>query len=604
MELPEYLSDAEDDGNKEIRKNPKTKRKRKWKRECVFTSKQESDLAIQQENLWSFHYSNATFEGQKNHYRCNKVKSRGRQCDAGLYLFHDATNNEIVLFRCDAEHTHDDLDSLNSKMSLELQKEIKNLHEFKLKPKAILEALHEKQFQVPSIVQLKYFLTKIKKENYGPTTISLGELEQWCLESSQIPQDLDTPFVVSYEVIYDDEFGDDEDVDGQDGPRLRFFISTQRLLTMASTSVNIHADATYKLVWQGFPILIVGTTDLDRHFHPFGMAVCTNEEKQDFKFVFQSLIDGVEKNHQQKIQPEVLIADSANAIRNAFLETFGEKQMIMCWAHVYRNVIKKVSSLVSKNQQIEMISDIETLQLSQSKKVFDRASNLFLKKWRKGEPEFIKYFEHEWLKSHNLWYEGAKHFTPSTNNALESFNRVIKDESTLRERQPLSRFRILALKTVEKWSKEYANQSKEFKTEATVTLELWTKGYQWAKMKKNVSSVDTDTTVEFSIPSGEELAVSQSDIIMVKSLKWNTFQQFKEKAFSVWFVTLPKEKSQWMKGICNCPSFFKKYMCKHVVGLAIRSRFCTPPVAAKNIPIGQKRRRGRPSKAKKALLIQ
>jgi uncharacterized Zn finger protein len=59
-----------------------------------------------------------------------------------------------------------------------------------------------------------------------------------------------------------------------------------------------------------------------------------------------------------------------------------------------------------------------------------------------------------------------------------------------------------------------------------------------------------------------------------------------------------------MKGICNCPSFFKKYMCKHVVGLAIRSRFCTPPVAAKNIPIGQKRRRGRPSKAKKALLIQ
>jgi hypothetical protein len=198
MELPEYLSDAEDDGNKEIRKNPKTKRKRKWKRECVFTSKQESDLAIQQENLWSFHYSNATFEGQKNHYRCNKVKSRGRQCDAGLYLFHDATNNEIVLFRCDAEHTHDDLDSLNSKMSLELQKEIKKLHEFKLKPKAILEALHEKQFQVPSIVQLKYFLTKIKKENYGPTTISLGELEQWCLESSQIPQDLDTPFVVSY----------------------------------------------------------------------------------------------------------------------------------------------------------------------------------------------------------------------------------------------------------------------------------------------------------------------------------------------------------------------------------------------------------------------
>ena len=166
-----------------------------------------------------------------------------------------------------------------------------------------------------------------------------------------------------------------------------------------------------------------------------------------------------------------------------------------------------------------------------------------------------------------------------------------KDEKTLRERLPLSRFRILALETVEKWSKEYANHSKEFMTETTITLELWTKGYQWARMKKTVISVDNESTVEFSISAGEEVTVSQSDIISVKSMKWNTIQQFKEKAFRVWLVTLPKEKSEWMKGICNCPSFFKRYMCKHVVGLAIRSKFCTPPIEAKNIPIGQKRRR-------------
>jgi hypothetical protein len=57
-----------------------------------------------------------------------------------------------------------------------------------------------------------------------------------------------------------------------------------------------------------------------------------------------------------------------------------------------------------------------------------------------------------------------------------------------------------------------------------------------------------------------------------------------------------------MKGICNCPSFFKRYMCKHVVGLAIHSKFCTPPVAAKNIQIGQKRQCGRSSKAKKHVI--
>jgi hypothetical protein len=45
-------------------------------------------------------------------------------------------------------------------------------------------------------------------------------------------------------------------------------------------------------------------------------------------------------------------------------------------------------------------------------------------------------------------------------------------------------------------------------------------------------------------------------------------------------------------------------MCKHVVGMAIRLNYCKPPPAAKNVPIGERRRRGRLSKAKKALIVQ
>jgi hypothetical protein len=49
---------------------------------------------------------------------------------------------------------------------------------------------------------------------------------------------------------------------------------------------------------------------------------------------------------------------------------------------------------------------------------------------------------------------------------------------------------------------------------------------------------------------------------------------------------------------------FSKNLCKHVVGIAIILSYYKPPPAAKNIKIGEKRRRGRPSKTKKALLIQ
>ena len=44
-------------------------------------------------------------------------------------------------------------------------------------------------------------------------------------------------------------------------------------------------------------------------------------------------------------------------------------------------------------------------------------------------------------------------------------------------------------------------------------------------------------------------------------------------------------------------------MCKHVIGLAIRLKLAKPPAAAKDVLIGQQRRRGRPSKATKALKV-
>jgi hypothetical protein len=63
----------------------------------------------------------------------------------------------------------------------------------------------------------------------------------------------------------------------------------------ASTSKKIHADATYKLVWQGFPVFIVGTTDLDRQFHSFGIAVCSNE-KSKISHLFFVLFKMVSRN--------------------------------------------------------------------------------------------------------------------------------------------------------------------------------------------------------------------------------------------------------------------------------------------------------------------
>jgi hypothetical protein len=57
-------------------------------------------------------------------------------------------------------------------------------------------------------------------------------------------------------------------------------------------------------------------------------------------------------------------------------------------------------------------------------------------------------------------------------------------------------------------------------------------------------------------------------------------------------------------GICNCPSFFKEYIYKRIIGMAIMLKCCTSSPAAMDISLGEKRKRGRPRKATKALLIQ
>ena len=59
----------------------------------------------------------------------------------------------------------------------------------------------------------------------------------------------------------------------------------------------MHAEATYKLIWQGFPVLVVES----RHFHPFGIEVCSNENTEDFEFLFNSVRNGFAKIFGQQV---------------------------------------------------------------------------------------------------------------------------------------------------------------------------------------------------------------------------------------------------------------------------------------------------------------
>ena len=52
-----------------------------------------------------------------------------------------------------------------------------------------------------------------------------------------------------------------------------------------SDSNHIASDGTYKLIYQGFPILMIGTTDFNREYHPYGIMVTKHENEEDYEYL-------------------------------------------------------------------------------------------------------------------------------------------------------------------------------------------------------------------------------------------------------------------------------------------------------------------------------
>lgn len=530
-------------------------------------------------------------------YRCNLVLFRSAQCEASIYLLYDAQSEKVHLYRSDSQHTHASSISAVKKMTEEVQLAIRKMFEidFNIKPLAVLNNLAKNALPLPSKSQLQSFLSNLRSERFGDEKINLPLLEKWLQENSVIPIGKTEPFIVDYKVLINEQNPNDSE--------FRFMVSSKILLELAINAKKIHTDATYKLVWQGFPVFLVGTTDEHRQFHIFGFAVCTTEASIDFAFIFTALNKGVISLFNTNVEPDFLICDAARAIHNGFIETYGDSNTtIMCWSHMRRAVVQKLPSFFrSKDTQNEVLRDLDHLQLARSNEDFDKASELFVQKWRQSSEEFADYFTNEWLNKNRFWYEGVGRNVPSTNNAQEATHKAIKDRQTLRNRFDLGKFREVLYQMVSSYSIEYDSGIREFHHKPLIDLSVWTAAYNWAKTNTPIVISKHRFWIKHTIP----LKVIDSDEIG-ETMQWESFDNFRKIYFTKCTATFPTpfNRSTWEKGYCDCSDYFKKYICMHVVGIALRMKYVEAPPEAKNLPIGQKRRRGRPALAKGAFTIQ
>lgn len=130
---------------------------------------------------------------------------------------------------------------------------------------------------------------------------------------------------------------------------------------------------------------------------------------------------------------------------------------------------------------------------------------------------------------------------PSTNNSLEAFDRVIKDEHTLRERLVLSRFTTVMNSMVWSWSLERDTtriNSKAFEMQPKISQAQWISAYHRVKSDREVVVIEEESKNVYYVPAGEEKRLSDKEVKRYENGRFNSFDSYKSVVMSIWRLEL------------------------------------------------------------------
>lgn len=432
-----------------------------WEYEQTFANQAAFDHFLAEEKCWSLLKTGNLKKGNKTTWRCNKVKRRGKQCIAGVYTLQVPESEQIQLFRRRAAHSCDASDNQSKK---KVPEDVRNfiIEQYKLgnPPATIVFKLRERtDITQPTKEQVTH-VNNYYKEKTPNTTVSIADMETFVQQHNTVPDDDDDPFVVNFECS----------APRSDDKLFRLFFSTKRLLKHALLSNIRHSDGTYQTMVEGYPMLTLGVSDADKHFHLSGLAITSSETTAAYKFLFDSLQHGVKISSDENLRAETLVADMATAITEGYAQSFENATFtrIHCFTHVMTNVEKQKFREATNKESIK--ADIRRLQLIHSADLFHEGWKLMAAKWVNREPDFIAYFEKVYIKTNPNWYEGAADRTPKTNNCLEVFHRLMKDQQTMHLRKPLNQILPLALSIVRDRSKSYIQDKNIPTTSVTIRM--------------------------------------------------------------------------------------------------------------------------------------
>ncbi|KAF4652025.1 hypothetical protein FOL47_011301 [Perkinsus chesapeaki] len=211
-----------------------------------------------------------------------------------------------------------------------------------------------------------HFRYKRTQFNGGAGPITVKDIENMARQHATIPseQELDKAYVVHSQFKGASSF--------------QVVFSTRRLIAATRSATMISTDATYKLNYHSFPVLMLAIVDYRNHVFPVALALCGNEKTADFVELFRSLNIAALRLNLQNHSPQYVIADGAPAITAAARLVFPDIKRCMCWFHVKKNVEDALQRLVPDDRlRWRMLRDLSYIQLSITKEVFEGVFALY-----------------------------------------------------------------------------------------------------------------------------------------------------------------------------------------------------------------------------------
>lgn len=555
------------------------------------------------------HYKNKIAEGCWVYYRCNEVPKRSASlCPVRLKVFEKSSSTDYSVQYTTLNHDHSKV-KFTPKSKQQVKDKIFELRmQYQMRPAKIRNFIKKeepfKDEPTPSIRHIRYEIDKAFKTKIMPT-LTFGELYEWCVAMSKVPSptEIDQAFMIGH-------------TQSEQEKSFVFVMSTLRMLKHAHDRSIIVADGTYKLVWEDYPIMVLGTVDHANKFHMLAICVTTNERQSDYAFAFGAMRDAVLKHFNREMQPKILISDAAAAIKNGFCVAFpSADQNVICSVHVGRNVKDQKFKDAANYDKIK--SDFQILQASPGKVTFDHVANLFVEKWKNSEPDFSEYFQRIWLNRNSTWFAGYTPFAPSHNNAQEGFNLVLKRDYTLRERLPFNIFKAVFTNMVCSISEQYSptcgKKPKQIVDIPVLTIDHYRSALLWTRDNKTkvVKIQSTDVIQKFLTISSKfketiEEPPSSKEVKEFNSIAFKDFDEYAKFGFEMVYNTHMHTAEWKTKSTCTCRSFQGCYMCKHILGLALQLNLekCPPGARSDSLPSKKQVKKGRIAKAKKALQKQ